>query len=132
MPRRASLKRVECPILFRATPQPSTGRRSVRSKANPNKERQGILETTHRHPQPYEHNPSRSHDHHHSGQSGARASLDDDGRIDYYRIAVGVDAVRVTHLPTGIAVSVDDQPTAETNRRRAIELLRAQVDARSR
>ena len=51
MPRRASLKSVECPILFRATPQPSTGRRSVRSKANPHR-RQGILETTHRHPKP--------------------------------------------------------------------------------
>jgi hypothetical protein len=65
-PRRASLKRVECPILFRATPQPSTDRRSVRSKANPNTERQGIIETTGRHPKPYEHNPTRSHLHHHS------------------------------------------------------------------
>ena len=36
-----------CPILFRATPQPSTGGRSVRSKANPHR-RQGTLETTHR------------------------------------------------------------------------------------
>ena len=43
-----------CPILFRATPQPSTGRRSVRSKANPHR-RQGTLETTHRNPRPYEH-----------------------------------------------------------------------------
>ena len=48
-PRRASLKRVECPILFRATPQPSTDGRSVRSKANPHGW-QGILETTHRNP----------------------------------------------------------------------------------
>ena len=71
MPRWANLKRVECPILLRATPQPSTGRRSVRSTANPVR-RQGILETTHRHPKPYEHKQSRSHEHHHSGQSGAR------------------------------------------------------------
>src|SRR5262249_22687818 len=67
-PRRADLKRVECPILFRATPQPSTGKRSVRSKANPNTRRQGILETTHQRPTPYEHKRSRSHDHHHSRQ----------------------------------------------------------------
>jgi len=49
--------------------QPSIGRQSVRSRANPMIGRQGILETTDRHPKPYEHIRTRSHDHHHSGQS---------------------------------------------------------------
>jgi hypothetical protein len=38
-------------------------------EGQPQQERQGILETTHRHPQPYEHTNSRSHNHHQSGHS---------------------------------------------------------------
>jgi hypothetical protein len=36
-----NLKRVECPIRLRATPQPSTGRRSVRSKSQPEEQAAG-------------------------------------------------------------------------------------------
>ena len=46
---------IECSVLFRATPQPRSGRWSVRSKAN--QRWQGILETTHRTSRRYEQHP---------------------------------------------------------------------------
>jgi protein subunit release factor A len=55
---------------------------------------------------------------------------DDNIRIDHYRTAAGVDAIRAVHLPTGISVTIDGQPTVEANRRRAIELLRVEVQSR--
>jgi protein subunit release factor A len=49
----------------------------------------------------------------------------EDVRVDVIRIAGdGPCAVRVTHVPTGTAVTVDDQLTIKDNRARAIALLR--------
>jgi hypothetical protein len=48
----------------------------------------------------------------------------DDLRIDLIRVAGGrPDAIRVTHLPTGTTVTVDDQPSAQENHERALERL---------
>src|SRR5438477_11355332 len=55
------------PILFRATPQPSTDGQPVRSKAN-RARWQGILETTHQNPRRYEQHPRVASDPH-SGHS---------------------------------------------------------------
>ena len=48
----------------------------------------------------------------------------EDLRVDTIVVADGrPSAIRVTHLPTGTAVRVSDQPTFEDNRDRAMELL---------
>ena len=52
----------------------------------------------------------------------------DDVRIDVCRTpGNGPCAVRVTHLPTGQIVTVDDQATTEDNRNRALNVLRASL-----
>ncbi len=49
----------------------------------------------------------------------------EDLRIDVGRqIGGGACSIRITHLPTGTTVTVDDQPTTKDNRNRAMAMLR--------
>jgi len=54
----------------------------------------------------------------------------EDLRVDTMRVADGRPcAIRVTHLPTETVVSMDDQPTIEQNRGRAMNLLQKALSA---
>jgi protein subunit release factor A len=48
----------------------------------------------------------------------------EDLRIDTYRVVGGPCSVRVTHLPTGVTVLVDDADDVEASRERALAAIR--------
>ena len=53
-----------------------------------------------------------------------------DLRIDTFRVAEHDSAVRVTHVPTGAAVIVDDEASVDANRREAIARLTTLIAGR--
>jgi peptide chain release factor 2 len=54
----------------------------------------------------------------------------EDLRVDVMRMMGGGPCgVRITHIPSGTVVGVDDQPSTEENRERALFLLREQLGA---
>jgi arginyl-tRNA synthetase len=54
----------------------------------------------------------------------------EDLRVDTY--VAGSHGVRITHIPTGIAVASDSENSQQENRKRAIDLLRVQLHARGK